>query len=107
MTKGSEDVAYLVDFRQSRLTRLFTDSYPRMPSSHWAVFLAAALRPPGELTCLRRVGRFRTVCSSAYRRVGYVMHKVTMQHVTRPPLGPPIGDASTAFAASQQFWCGV
>jgi hypothetical protein len=36
------------------------------------------------------------------------MHKVQdMQHETRPMFGPPIGDASTAFAASQQFWCGV
>ncbi|WP_292281619.1 hypothetical protein [Mesorhizobium sp.] len=30
-----------------------------------------------------------------------------MQHETRPMFGPPIGDAITAFAASQQFWCGV
>jgi len=107
MTKGSEDVAYLVDFRQSRLTRLFTDSYPRMPSSHWAVFLAAALRPPGELTLPQAR---RKVSDGLFERVppGRIRHaQGTMQHVTRPPLGPPIGDASTAFAASQQFWCGV
>ena len=44
----------------------------------------------------------------ANRRVGYVMYQVQdMQHETRPLLGPPIGDASTAFAASQHFWCSV